>query len=774
VERQFGRLAAELGWVDPMQVQAAELVVREAERRGTEMTVGQVLQEWRELSLEQIADLTLMVERKIIRCPDCRSPFNATQRAPGHAYACVSCGRSMVVPQALHPELEGMFPAPASEPDDATPTSRIRLRQILEKRLQLASTWAIVATVVALILGAALMTRPEAEEVPEGVASHASPPVMEALPNDPAPVAIPEENPEPSDEADPAAYTAYLLEQYALLREQEPGEFLAALNFLRSIARREVDDYTEAYLIDLEDELRVAGKQAIVAYLERADERADSLMSEGRYGAALDVYRDFPTQADMDGRYGDELIRRTESIRSMADRVFAQEVNVAEKKFQDGQRDEAFAILAGLTQWDLSDLADWAAIRLEELKAMPPDVVVRKDPVEKHPPLPQQHVRGENEVSESTFFGVTLSRANVIYVIDLSGSMQSPWGDGLNRRQAALDELMESINSLRKDQKFLVVFFASQPLAGERFTTADTRGKKRMLEFLGDIRSGRKTVNVGRSTNILTALMDSLRAANRRPDRSVDVVLLSDGQGATPPDVLRVKVKDENRKHAAIHAVGFAFNDPTGLLAGLATDSGGSFVLCDGPGWKAKGAKNRFTAPSNLSMDRRVLNRMKDTCQIREGVDAVEAFRDLRTFLATDGISVPVVREGRQWLEGLVRSQTADARPLLRDADAARTEKRWVPAVEKYRLLVLNCPATPEADAAARHLESLLQHYQVKEALARADKEREAGTLFQLAENYVRNDMDDKAEEILIRILDAYPGTSFSARSSELLDSLRN
>ncbi len=218
------------------------------------------------------------------------------------------------------------------------------------------------------------------------------------------------------------------------------------------------------------------------------------------------------------------------------------------------------------------------------------------------PSAEEEAAQAEAERSEQggtgSFFGVETDSKSVLFVVDLSGSMnasmisRSGFGDDkldeprrgeLSRLQVAKNELKRAIASLDDGTLFNIV-----PYASSAWTW-----KKDLVEMTPDIRGevqgfidGLQAVG---GTNIYGALSEAFRLAQIDPsgewsEPAVDTVfLLSDGQPSlgtsSDPDTILSMVKEFNEGAGiVIHTVGLSGSQDAYLMRNLAESNGGIYT----------------------------------------------------------------------------------------------------------------------------------------------------------------------------------------------------
>lgn len=181
---------------------------------------------------------------------------------------------------------------------------------------------------------------------------------------------------------------------------------------------------------------------------------------------------------------------------------------------------------------------------------------------------------------EQKFFGIRIVSHRVIFIIDVSGSMQEQLNSeyegktGQPRMEVAKRELERCVTGLDTSALFNIVTFSSDvdrwmdgSLAG-----ASEKNRAAAKEYVG------KLMAAG-GTNLYGALKDAFR------DLDVDTIfVLSDGEPSvgeeTDPTVIREHVKAWN-EHRGIQINTIAVGGQFQILEWLAADSGGTHISFD-------------------------------------------------------------------------------------------------------------------------------------------------------------------------------------------------
>jgi hypothetical protein len=204
----------------------------------------------------------------------------------------------------------------------------------------------------------------------------------------------------------------------------------------------------------------------------------------------------------------------------------------------------------------------------------------------------------EDDAAKKTgFFGIQFESRRVVFVIDVSGSMNDPLGGAgkdakATKASLAKAELKRVVGALEDGALFDIVFFSSGVHVWKsEMQKADGKTRKEALEYID-------ATEVAGATNTYDALEAGFgigdigkgkkREADPTGDARVDTIMfLSDGRPTagrtTEPDQIRAAVKGWNKaRRIVIHAVAFGISDKDGadpaFMKGLADDTGGNYV----------------------------------------------------------------------------------------------------------------------------------------------------------------------------------------------------
>jgi hypothetical protein len=222
-------------------------------------------------------------------------------------------------------------------------------------------------------------------------------------------------------------------------------------------------------------------------------------------------------------------------------------------------------------------------------------------------PPPPDKSKGANPMADANqppaaddrktgFFGLTIESKRVVFVIDVSGSMNEKVGGAgpdakATKAALAKAELKRVIGALEDGALFDVEFFSSAVhIWKPEMQAADAKTRKEAQDYVD-------AVEIVGGTNTYDALEAAFsigdmgkgkkKEADPTGDARVDtIVFLSDGKPSvgrtTDPDAIRTAVRDWNKaRRISISAIAFGAEkdaaDPK-FMKGLADDTGGKFV----------------------------------------------------------------------------------------------------------------------------------------------------------------------------------------------------
>ena len=199
--------------------------------------------------------------------------------------------------------------------------------------------------------------------------------------------------------------------------------------------------------------------------------------------------------------------------------------------------------------------------------------------------MPPDPVRRDAEPAAPgrTFYGVHSFSDKILFIIDVSGSMdQVPGGEeggGRQKIEVAREQLAGYINNLGATDRFNVVFFNHEVMPWQpKMLEATEPNKRQAIKWIRD------QPPLG-GTNIHDALEEGFRIALRATGaRSVDTIFfLTDGKATNgkvqDPEKILAEVREWNRTAGIrIHSIAVGEHDEV-LLRGLAEGTGGKYVV---------------------------------------------------------------------------------------------------------------------------------------------------------------------------------------------------
>jgi Ca-activated chloride channel homolog len=170
-------------------------------------------------------------------------------------------------------------------------------------------------------------------------------------------------------------------------------------------------------------------------------------------------------------------------------------------------------------------------------------------------------------------------KANVLLVMDISGSMTESIGDGRSRLEAAKEAAVEALDLFHDDDRVGLWSFSTEPEEGLPPYT-----EVHPLERIGDGQGTLAEAISGLHAEGGTALYYTIRAAQQHmltelsPDRINAVVVLTDGQNEYPPDddlpaLLRDIDASSLERSVRVFAIAFGEQSDLEVLEEIATAS---------------------------------------------------------------------------------------------------------------------------------------------------------------------------------------------------------
>lgn len=176
----------------------------------------------------------------------------------------------------------------------------------------------------------------------------------------------------------------------------------------------------------------------------------------------------------------------------------------------------------------------------------------------------------------ASFFGVEAQGNRFAYIVDVSGSMDTPIGSTQRTRiQVLRGALAESISAMIEGSSFAIMLFSSgsQPLIGGSLAWVDAsdKGKQRARRAIAEI-------SAGGSTEPLNAFKQVLQL-KPRPDA---VYFMTDGDfdEGIADEIAKLNVRPKIK----IHCICFVERGSEARMKQIAKTSGGVYTFVDGVG----------------------------------------------------------------------------------------------------------------------------------------------------------------------------------------------
>ncbi|WP_404310811.1 VWA domain-containing protein [Neorhodopirellula lusitana] len=176
------------------------------------------------------------------------------------------------------------------------------------------------------------------------------------------------------------------------------------------------------------------------------------------------------------------------------------------------------------------------------------------------------------KLAKSQYYGIDLTAARMLFIIDNSGSMNEAAHYG-TRLQSAKSELVRTINGLSPDTEFgLMIFDTTVNMYRDELIPASTENKRDATTFIERVRSGDRTNTYG-----------ALSKATEFDDQLEAVFVLTDGQPTygeiKRPDLIIDRIVRRNQmRHLKFHTIGIGHLGNTAIfLRTLAEETGGEF-----------------------------------------------------------------------------------------------------------------------------------------------------------------------------------------------------
>ena len=193
---------------------------------------------------------------------------------------------------------------------------------------------------------------------------------------------------------------------------------------------------------------------------------------------------------------------------------------------------------------------------------------------------------GRSEEGGTRFYGIKTYSKRVVFVLDISGSMNEPaeYQRGKTKIEVARTELIRAIASLPKDAKFNLIFYSTDyRVWKKKLVVADAKTKRAAKEYVAEVKA------LG-GTNIYDPLVHVFDVAGRGThDKGYEKValdtifFLSDGQPTagrvtSTEDILNKVLSLNSLRKIKIHTIGIGKGHARGFMKALAERSGGTYV----------------------------------------------------------------------------------------------------------------------------------------------------------------------------------------------------
>jgi Mg-chelatase subunit ChlD len=182
-----------------------------------------------------------------------------------------------------------------------------------------------------------------------------------------------------------------------------------------------------------------------------------------------------------------------------------------------------------------------------------------------------------------SFYGLTLTAKDVVFVVDISGSVGSSGVDRARR------QLTQAVALLGSDVQIAALFFSDEVHMWKKgaLLPATPDHKEDLAKFLRGLAPGRRTDVYSPLNAGLKIVMDRVAEKTQAGDafrEPVALVLVSDGRdnmAAVPSRVVADKLDRLDPATSVVHAVVLG-RDDSPLLAAIARLGGGHYVRADG------------------------------------------------------------------------------------------------------------------------------------------------------------------------------------------------
>ena len=225
--------------------------------------------------------------------------------------------------------------------------------------------------------------------------------------------------------------------------------------------------------------------------------------------------------------------------------------------------------------YDLRAWRAWYEAWLKERPATAGPSVSTDGPVAEPPPYVTRSLRPD-------FYGLPLTAKDLVFVIDISGSVGSGGVDRAKR------QLADAVALLGTDVHIAALFFSDQVHMWKQgaMVSASPRNKEDLIKFLRGLQPGKRTDVYSPLNAGLTILADRVRAKveAKEPFREpVAMVTVSDGRdnmAAIPPRVVADKLSALDPTLTVLHAIVLGPKESP-LMQALAQRGGGHYLRAE-------------------------------------------------------------------------------------------------------------------------------------------------------------------------------------------------
>ncbi|HEX5054080.1 MAG TPA: HEAT repeat domain-containing protein [Planctomycetota bacterium] len=154
------------------------------------------------------------------------------------------------------------------------------------------------------------------------------------------------------------------------------------------------------------------------------------------------------------------------------------------------------------------------------------------------------------KTTSGSFFGVPVRGTRVLFIVDASGSMLDPWGEGESKFEVARRELKQAVEKMAADSAFNLVVFGDRASSWkDALVPANKANKESFYKHVDKLTTGRST-NVWAGLQLALQL-ETIEANARYATPADEIFVLSDGAPTTGeivrPEQILQTVTETNR-----------------------------------------------------------------------------------------------------------------------------------------------------------------------------------------------------------------------------------